>query len=121
MNPQELLSSFVQQLDALREVLETSPYLPRDERVVVEEEITALSSQFKDGALTASDVENRLKEIENKVALDEIRNLMTKIGGLNPSSPRIANLRTLGERLTSGALTAEQARHALYDLMHNRT
>lgn len=120
MNPQDLLSTFIQQLDALSEVIETSHYLAREERIKIKEEIDKLSLKFKEGTLTPSEGENWLKEIENQTALGEIRSLATKIGGLNPSSPRLASLRMIGERVASGALTAGEARQAIYDLMHER-
>lgn len=117
MNPHELLTLLVQQLELLTQVVNESPYLSRDGRKGLERELSDFSEKLKEGMITFPQGEKSLSEINKKAAADEIVSLMTKIGHLNPSSPRLEFLRELARRLNEGEISPEQARREIMGLM----
>jgi len=117
MNPQDLQAPLVQQLELLSQVINESPYLSRDGRKGLEQEISDFSEKLKEGVITFPQGEKTLTELNKKAAADEIVSLMTKIGHLNPSSPRLEFLRDLSRSLSSEEISPEQARRGIQDLM----
>lgn len=117
MNPQDVQAPLAQQLELLTQVVNESPYLSHDGRKGLEQELSEFSERLKEGMITFPQGEKTLTELNKKAAADEISSLMTKIGHLNPSSPRLALLRDLLSRLTGGEISPEQARRSIQDLM----
>ncbi|MCC5832579.1 MAG: hypothetical protein JJU12_06010 [Chlamydiales bacterium] len=117
MNPQDVQAPLIQQLALLTQVVHESPYLSHDGRKELEQELTEFSEKLKEGIITFPQGEKTLKELNKKAATDEIVSLITKIGHLNPSSPRLAFLRELSRRLTDGEISPEEVRRSIQDLM----
>jgi len=116
MNPQ-LLMPFIQQLELLTQVVNESPYISREQRLWIAKEINALSYQLHEGEIAFPQVEKKLSHLNKRAAVDEILSLSAKIQHLNPSSPRLENLRSLGRELQADEISPEQARKRLQSLM----
>lgn len=118
MNPQQLLIPLIQQLELLTQTMNESPYISREERLGISKEISTLSHQLHEGEISLSQGEQTLTHLNKRAAADEITNLSSKIRQLNPSSPRLENLRVLERELHAGEISPEQARKRLQDLMN---
>jgi hypothetical protein len=119
MNPQDLQAPLIQQLEMLTQVVKESPYLSREGRKNLEQELLDFSEKLNEGIITFPQGEKTLTEIDRRAAADELTSLMSKIGLLNPSSPRLAFLRELASRLSDGEISAEQTRQSIQDLMRS--
>jgi hypothetical protein len=118
MTPQQLLVPLIQQLELLAQVINESPYISREGRLELAKEITALKHQLKEGEIEFPSGEQSVSKLNKKAAADEISTLSSKIRHLNPSSPRLENLRSLGTELQQDEISPEQARRRLQELMH---
>ena len=121
MNPQELLTPLMRQLEDLTQVVHESPYITRDTRLGIEREITALTGQLQEGEILYPEGEKSLIHLNKRVAIDEISNLSSKIRQLNPTSPRLEILHSLENELHSDKISAEQARKKIQELMGTST
>lgn len=117
MNPQDLQTPLLQQLELLAQVINESPYLSRDGRKGLEEEISDFSEKLKEGSIARPQGEQTLTELNKRAAADELISLMTKIANLNPSSPRLDYLRDLSRRLNDEEISPEEVRQGIQDLM----
>ena len=117
MNVQQLLLPLIEQLEVLSHAVNESPYISREGRLSISKELEALSHQLKEGDISFVQGEKALTHLNKKAAADEVTTLSSKIRQLNPSSPRLENLRTLGAQLQTDELSPEQARKRLQDLM----
>jgi hypothetical protein len=117
MNVQQLLLPLIGQLGNLAQMVNESPYISREGRIAITKEISALSNQLKEEQLSYAEGEKTLILLNKKAAADEIATLATKIRQLNPTSPRLEILRSLGNQLNSEEISPEQARAKIQELM----
>ena len=108
-----------EQLDLLREVIDTSPYLARESREQLEKEIAEITFQMQKEDSNLSSWEKRIFEVNVRVASDEVTAVMHKINHLNPSSPRLAEIRHVASRLGGGEISPEQGRVELHRIMQH--
>jgi hypothetical protein len=117
MNVKPLLLPLIEQLETLSHRINESPYISREGRLAISKDLNFLSLQLKEGEISYVQGETALLTLEKTAAADEISTLATKIRQLNPSSPRLENLRVLGTQLQSKEISPEQARKKIQDLM----
>lgn len=117
MNVKQLLEPLIEQLESLALLVQDSPYVSREGRIAISKEITALSHRLKEGELSYTEGEKGLLLLNKKAASDEIATLTSKIRHLNPTSPRLENLRTLSTQLSSEEISPDQARKKIQELM----
>ncbi|MFZ0566019.1 MAG: hypothetical protein WAM28_07535 [Chlamydiales bacterium] len=117
MNPQQYLLPLTNQLDLLIQVVNESPYLSSECRKQLDKEIYDLKERFEEGAVSFSQGEHTLRDLNNRAAMDEITNLMNKIHYLNPSSSRLEMLRELSRQLGEGEASPEQVRESINQIM----
>lgn len=118
MNPQlKLIKPLVEQLDFLKQVVNESPYISREERIAIEQALKDLASKLKDGEVLYPQVEKQLNFLNKQAATHEITNLTKKIRHLNPKSPRLEYLLSLEKQLRGDEISPEQARRSLQELM----
>lgn len=118
MNPQQMLMPLIQQLDILTQVVTESPYISREGRLWISKEIDKLFLKLKEGEVSFVQGEKTLTDLNKQAAADEISTLLLKIRELNPSSPRVENLRSIKNALNADEISPEQARQRLQELMH---
>jgi|ERR1700733_6689347 len=117
MDQNKILISLIQKVESFIEILNGSPYISHKEHLRIVKEIKDLSEQLHNGEISFLQGESTLSNLNKKAVADEISSLTTKISYLNPSSPRLENLRDLGTALHSNTITPEQARKRIQELM----
>lgn len=117
MNPQQLLLTLIQQLELLTHSVNESPYISREERLFISKELDTLSHQLNEGEISFTQGEQTICQLNKRAAADEIVTLSSKIRQLNPASPRLENLRTLGQELQADAISPLEARQRIQTLM----
>lgn len=118
MNIQHLLQPLIGQLESLAQMINESPYISREGRLAIAKEISEISHRLKEEEISFTEGEKNLISLNKKAAADEIATLASKIRQLNPTSPRIEFLRSLGNQLSSEEVSPEQARAKIQELMH---
>lgn len=108
-----------EQLVLLREVIENSPYLSRDSRAELEKEIAEITVQLEADRANSTVWERKILAVNAKIANDEMDAVMTKIHHLNPSSPRLSEIRAVAHRLGGGEISPEQSRLELEQIMQH--
>lgn len=109
--------SLFEQLNVLKEIADSSPYLSQKKRREIELKLFQLGEKYQTGALSIAQGEKELEELYIYEAMDEITSTMWKIGDLNPSSKRLTNFRDLSHLLSSGEISPTQARESLKKIM----
>jgi hypothetical protein len=117
MDQYKLLAPLLGQLEALDEALKLSPYAPREERLVIENEITELTKALKEGDLSHKQGEEKYQLLAKRALLSEVSSVMSKLRQLNPTSPRVENLRALKQDIEAGAASFEQGKQKLQEIM----
>ncbi|MCP5469829.1 MAG: hypothetical protein H7A36_04915 [Chlamydiales bacterium] len=107
----------IEQLELLREVIDSSPYLSRGSRKELEKEIAQLRQELAEQR-NLLECKKKISDVELRVASNEVDSVLNQIHHLNPSSPRLSEIRLVATRLFGGEISAEQSREEIHKILH---